>query len=123
MLWAGHVFRFVCLLDPWHDRGGQIALFMPQSRYARATTSRLKAYGAGPFYRFGIPPMSRRAGVYVIGVGGQSTNCKINALVLRTVQAGSTLKLWFAPTPIRKALERRLIQSLRPPWNGPVLSA
>ncbi len=51
-------------------------------------------------------------------VGGQSTNCKINAAVLRETKAGRRLDLYFATVENRHALEDRLIIQLRPPWNG-----
>jgi hypothetical protein len=51
-------------------------------------------------------------------VGGQATNCKVNALVLREVKAGRAPVLWFHPTEDRKSLEARLIAELRPMWNG-----
>jgi hypothetical protein len=52
--------------------------------------------------------------------GGQPTNCKINALVLRTARSGGELDLFFSPVAGRKAVEARLISELRPPWNGRV---
>jgi hypothetical protein len=51
-------------------------------------------------------------------VGGQSTNCKINAAVLRTTKAGQRLDLYFFATDNRRAIEAQLIADLHPPWNG-----
>jgi hypothetical protein len=51
-------------------------------------------------------------------VGGQSTNCKINAAVLRSVRSGGRLDLWFLDTDDRHNVEADLIFRLRPPWNG-----
>lgn len=51
-------------------------------------------------------------------VGGQSTNCKVNAAVLREVKAGRRLDLYFLEADDRQAIEARLIRDLRPPWNG-----
>lgn len=50
--------------------------------------------------------------------GGQSTNCKVNHLILMQAQRGSTIELWFLRTPDRKSLETLLIRQLRPEWNG-----
>lgn len=50
--------------------------------------------------------------------GGQSTNCKINAAVLRSTKASERLDLFFLDTEDRHAIEAWLIADLRPPWNG-----
>ncbi|MBL8236469.1 MAG: GIY-YIG nuclease family protein [Bryobacterales bacterium] len=49
---------------------------------------------------------------------GQSTNCKINALILRHTKAGEPITLWFHQTTEYKSIEATLIQELSPPWNG-----
>lgn len=49
--------------------------------------------------------------------GGQETNCRINALVLREIQAGSSLELYFHPCEDYKELEERLRREVRPEWN------
>lgn len=48
--------------------------------------------------------------------GGQSTNCRINALVLQ-VATSSSIDLWFLPTTDRKGVELELIRALAPRWN------
>ena len=50
-------------------------------------------------------------------VGGQSTNCKINALVLKSTKASQRLDLFFLETEDRHAIEAWLIEELHPPWN------
>ena len=50
--------------------------------------------------------------------GGQSTNCKINNLILESAKAGKQIDLWFHRTLDRKRIEAELIQRLSPPWNG-----
>lgn len=73
-------------------------------------------------------PLAERFGPRGYGVihprncylGGQSTNCRINSLILRHATLGNTLELWFRTESdklARNRLESRLIQSLRPPWN------
>jgi len=53
--------------------------------------------------------------------GGQQTNCHINKRLLESAKSGRSIELWFHPTDVpkgeRKANEKRLIRSLRPPWN------
>ena len=53
--------------------------------------------------------------------GGQDTNCRINNLILQGANIAFDLELWFHPVDgdkyDRLAVERKLITSLRPPWN------
>lgn len=52
-------------------------------------------------------------------VGGQATNCKINATVLREAKAGHRLYLYFAlVAEMRRQVEARLLSALGPPLNG-----
>jgi hypothetical protein len=50
--------------------------------------------------------------------GGQRTNCKINRRVLEVAQAGGRVDLYFYATAERKTVERELLASYSPPWNG-----
>jgi hypothetical protein len=50
-------------------------------------------------------------------VGGQSTNCRVNGLVLEALRSGGSLSLWVRACDDFKELERGLISTLRPPWN------
>lgn len=50
--------------------------------------------------------------------GGQSTNCKINAGILRAAQAGHAIRLWVREGDDAHRIERDLIAALEPPWNG-----
>jgi hypothetical protein len=50
---------------------------------------------------------------------GQSTNCKINARVLKAFKAMKDVHVWFmASREDRKYVESRLVAELSPPWNG-----
>jgi hypothetical protein len=49
--------------------------------------------------------------------GGQETNCRINNLILESIKSGADLSLWFHETQRYKAVELRLREELRPPWN------
>lgn len=53
-------------------------------------------------------------------VGGQSTNCKINNLILLHARQGQQVELWFHATSGPAPVERDLIMKLRPPWNTQV---
>lgn len=54
-------------------------------------------------------------------VGGQPTNCRVNAAILDATRKGSRIDLWFSQfggnTQERQSVESKLIQSLKPPWN------
>jgi len=50
-------------------------------------------------------------------VSGQSTNCKINNLILQQADLGSTIELWFHSAPDPSSIEREVIVQLDPPWN------
>ena len=51
-------------------------------------------------------------------VGGQSTNCKINNLVLHNALQHRVIELWFHPSSNRKVEEAGLIGRLKPEWNA-----
>lgn len=53
-------------------------------------------------------------------VGGQSTNCKVNARVLEATLRSSIPDLWFMPESLRnrKLVEADLVSEFLPPWNG-----
>jgi hypothetical protein len=53
---------------------------------------------------------------------GQSTNCKLNALVLREAKEGRSVEVWFRFSTERKLLEAKLISELTPPWNGRIVA-
>jgi len=59
-------------------------------------------------------------------VGGQQTNCRINANVRREHELGGVIELWFAPVRQQagadlkaqlRGLESRFVDELRPRWN------
>lgn len=50
--------------------------------------------------------------------GGQSTNCKINQLVLRYYEDGNTLQLYFLQTGKHKLIERELLGNIKTPYNN-----
>lgn len=50
-------------------------------------------------------------------VGGQSTNCRINKLILGEAMDGRTVQLLFRKTSDIASLEGKLLRQLRPAWN------
>lgn len=55
-------------------------------------------------------------------IGGQSTNCKINSMILRKYVCGEHIYLYFHQTSQYTSIESKLIQALAPPYNGTVPS-
>ena len=53
-------------------------------------------------------------------VGGQSTNCKINNLILEHARQGQGMELWLHATSGPASVERDIIVKIRPPWNTQV---
>ncbi|MCP3867758.1 MAG: GIY-YIG nuclease family protein [Gammaproteobacteria bacterium] len=49
--------------------------------------------------------------------GGQSTNCKVNNLILQSVESGKVVELWFLAIRDRKGVEANLIRLFHPDWN------
>lgn len=50
-------------------------------------------------------------------VHGQSTNCRINNLILTTYKSGSRINLYFHESKNRFRIENKLIEQLDPLWN------
>ena len=50
-------------------------------------------------------------------IGGQSTNCRINGLILKAITAGRSLDVYVHEIPEPIPLETRLIAAVQPPWN------
>jgi hypothetical protein len=67
---GGYRFEFVGLLEPERDGNGAVRRFMPQLNYAKASTSWLHQYGAGPFCRFRLNT-GHHAGVYAFLAGDE----------------------------------------------------
>lgn len=50
-------------------------------------------------------------------IGGQSTNCKINKLVLNSIKAGKRVSVYFHITNAYNQVESELIKYYKPPYN------
>lgn len=49
--------------------------------------------------------------------GGQSTNCRLNNLVLQKIKEGNIINLYFYATGNRKKVEADLLRKYQPVWN------
>ena len=146
---SGFPFVWTARIEPERDSCGEPLEFLPQSRYAKAATSRLHPHGGGPFCRFEVRELPASSCVYAVTVeddlayvgiagnlavrwglgqfgliqprncyvGGQSTNCRINNLLLAEARRRSRVELWRYETPERKQVESVLLDALDPPWN------
>jgi len=54
--------------------------------------------------------------------GGQETNCRINAEILRAVQSGARIELFFHSTSNSAEIEAAVISRLQTPWNRQIPS-
>ena len=148
--WCQHRFLWTARIETEQNARGEPLEFMPQKRYCKAATTRLNAYGGGPFCRIRLTNLPSLPCVYAITVesdlvyvgtaedlaerwgltqygsiqprncyvGGQSTKCKINHLVLVEARKRSCIDLWRHETAKRREIEAQLIRRLDPPWNG-----
>lgn len=142
---CGHTFSFVQELIPECDGDGKIKEYQPQGNYQKDKP--LNAHGSGSFCRFTIHAgnwpgvylwvvdgeiiyigettgLARRfnTGYGVIEpvncyVGGQSTNCKMNKVVLEQARKGQYVKLYFYETEDYKAVERELLGAIKTKYN------
>lgn len=144
---CGYPFSFVQDIVPECDEQGNVKKYYPQKDYENKSGYRLSQYGAGAFCRFSIQAecasgvylwvvdgkviyigetidLQRRfqAGYGNISprncyVGGQSTNCKMNKVVLNLYERGKTVKLFFYKTAEYKKVEAELLKKIRTPYN------
>lgn len=146
-VFGGLQFTWVGNIEPVRDATGRVLTFMPQAQFNNIDNYGLHQYGRGPFCKFTVSTsLGQGVYVFAYGDkaryigecvdlasrlnngygnisprncfdGGQPTNCRVNSLVLMSVQQGERLTLWFHPTTERKEVEARLIRLLMPPWN------
>jgi hypothetical protein len=62
--------KLVTEIHPDRTANGQIAEFMPQSRYKNAGSDPLNSNGEGPFCRFSLRGLPSQSGVYAVTVNG-----------------------------------------------------
>lgn len=143
---CGYEFIYAQSLIPELENKNPV-LYYPEKNYDNLKNLPLLYHGRGPFCRFSVnlPPVSgvylwvlRQEIVYIgeavdlrrrfnMGygnisprncyLGGQSTNCKMNKVVLKAFQAGTPVDLFYLPTSEYKQVELQLLRSIRTKYN------
>lgn len=144
----GYEFRFVQQLLPQCDDSGYVIKYHPQKAYDNKNNLPLLYHGGGDFCRFSIKAGNWpgvylwvvNGAVIYIGetmdlhrcfntgygqiaprncyVGGQSTNCKMNKVVLNLFEQGQIIDLYFYETPNYKQVELDLLRKIKTPYNA-----
>jgi hypothetical protein len=148
MVVCGYEFRFLQQLNPECDNDGQVVRFFPQDGYDNRNGIPLSHHGEGAFCRFsinagdwpGVYLWVVEGVILYIGetvglkrrfnmgygnisprncyIGGQSTNCKMNKVVLSLHQKGKTVSLYFYQTADYKRVELDLLGKTNTPYNA-----
>jgi len=147
MVVCGYEFRFLQQLNPECDNDGQIVRHYPQDGYDNKNGIPLSGHGGGAFCHFSINAgdwpgvylwvvdgviiyIGETVGLqqrFNMGygnisprncyVGGQSTNCKMNKVVLSLYEKGKTVSLYFCQTADYKRVELDLLGKINTPYN------
>lgn len=142
----GYPFRFLQQLIP-ESENGNIREFYPQKDYRNENNLPLLHHGSGSFCRFSIDAPSVAGvylwvvedHILYIGetanlrkrfnmgygnisprncyVGGQSTNCKMNKVVMEYAKMGTPIRLYFYPTDNYKQVELDLLRHISTKFN------
>lgn len=143
----GFDFRLIQQLLPQCDDDGRITKFYPQNAYDNKNNLPLLYYGSGAFCRFSIQAGDWQGvylwivngEIIYIGetenlrsrfntgyghiaprncyVGGQSTNCKMNKVVMNLFEQGQKIDLYFYDTPNYKQVELVLLRKIKTQYN------
>jgi hypothetical protein len=144
---CGYPFAFLQELIPDCDASGNVIKYYPQSDYVNKGNRALTYYGEGAFCRFRIDAddvpgvylwvvdghiiyigetdkLRRRFNTGYGNIsprncyaGGQSTNCKMNKVVLSYYENGRRIRLYFYQTHEYKRVERELLNQINTPYN------
>lgn len=144
----GYVFQFIQQLQPQRDANGQILKFYPQGAYDNKDNLPLLDDGNGPFCKFTIEAgnwpgvylwVEWNTVIYIgetknLGnrfntgygqisprncfVGGQSTNCRMNQVVLEHTEKGRCIDLYFLETQNHKQIELELLSRIESRYNN-----
>lgn len=144
---CGYPFTYIQDLLPDCDSSGKVIKYEPQSRYNNKKILPLLEYGSGAFCRFRIESENYSGvylwicddEIIYIGetvsfcnrfntgygnisprncfAGGQSTNCKMNKVVLEYFEQGKRISLYFYPTAEHKRLEKELLNRIATKYN------
>ncbi len=141
-------FRFIQTLQPKCDTEGRVIKYRPQERFLNPKNLPLSIHGKGEFCKFTIKAEEKPGVylwlidgkiIYIgetfnfkrrfnMGYGlisprkcyknGQSTNCKMNKVVLESYEQEKSISLYFLETPDYKAIERELLATYKTKYNG-----
>lgn len=144
---CGFEFCYLQQLLPESDTTGCVIKYYPQSEYDNRKRLPLSHNGKGAFCRFSINAgewpgvylwVVNNSIIYIgetsglksrfnMGygriaprncyVGGQSTNCKMNKVVLALYERGEKVSLYFYYTLDFKQIERELLGKIKTPYN------
>ena len=139
-------FQFVQQLIP-ECENGMIKEYAPQKQYANHEHLPVGPYGSGTFCRFSIrTPVAPGVYLWVVAgeiiyigettnllnrfnngygnisprncyIGGQSTNCKMNKVVMEYYKKGQVIDLYFLPTEDYKQIELSLLRRIHTKYN------
>lgn len=144
---GGYEFQYLQDLLPDTDEHGNLVKYYPQDGYKNEKNLPLLSVGSGAFCRFSVDAgnwpgvylwvvgdriiyigetvdLKRRFNTgygYISArncfVGGQSTNCKMNKLVLKLYEQGDMVSLYFHNTTDYKRVELDLLMQIKTPYN------
>lgn len=144
---CGYEFRYLQDLLPQCSEAGKVIKFYPQKDYNNKNNLPLSFHGEGAFCRFSIKTedcpgvylwvvdkqiiyIGETAGLrkrFNVGygnisprncyVGGQSTNCKMNKVVLNMYEQGKIVSLYFYYTTDYKRVELDLLGKINTMYN------
>lgn len=144
---CGYNFSFLQFIEVERDSNGKVIEDTPQSRYLNERNLKIHSYGDGTFCKFKISAdevpgvylwivddeiiyigetanLRNRfnKGYGVISArncfeGGQTTNCKMNKVVLEYTKKNKTIKLYFLQTEDYKAVEFELLSKINTKYN------
>lgn len=144
---CGYTFRFLQSIVPVCCNSGQIRKYYPQEDCYNKDNLPLLKYGRGAFCRFSITAGNWRGvylwvsegKIIYIGEtenlrerfnmgygnisprncyrGGQSTNCKMNQIILELYEKGQKVELYFLETLNNKAVELELLKNIKTLYN------
>lgn len=144
---CGYTFTYIQDIIPECDSNGNVKKYYPQNEYDNKSGLPLLYHGKGAFCRFSIEAdnlpgvylwvidgqiiyIGETAGLkqrfntgygYILPrncyAGGQSTNCKMNKVVLGNFERGKVINLYFYQTTDYKRVELELLNKIYTPYN------
>ncbi len=140
-------FSFIQELQPQRDLIGRIKQYapaknaeVPLNKYGGGTFCRFSLTGGNFWGAKGVYALFDTQGLLYVGqtinlsqrfnsgygniskrncyADGQSTNCKINSMILRKYLSGERVFLYFCESRNHESIEQELLETLRPPFNS-----